>query len=176
MTPKQPHDIAFESLGIAQLTVSSSRGPEQDSSGDYLCDALESAGHRLAERRIVAEDRYLLRAVVSQWIADSKVQCVLISGGTGITERDHTVEAIRPLLDREIPGFGELFRHHSLADIGAATIQSRALAGVANATLVFALPGSTGACRTAWEKILEPQLDRRTRPCNFVSLVSRDGN
>jgi len=172
MTPKQAQDVAFESLTIAQLTVSSSRGPEQDSSGDYLCDALESAGHRLAERRIVAEDRYLLRAVVSQWIADPKVQCVLTCGGTGLTDRDHTVEAIRPLLDREVPGFGELFRYHSLADIGAASLQSRAFAGVANATLVCALPGSTGACRTAWEKILEPQLDRRTRPCNFVSLVS----
>lgn len=172
MSPKTPAHAAFEPLNIVQLTVSSSRGPEEDTSGDFLCERLQSAGHHLVERRIVAENLYLLRAVVSQWIAGDEVQCVLISGGTGVTAHDCGPEAVLPLLDREIPGFGELFRHFSLAEIGSSTVQSRAFAGVANATLVFALPGSTGACRTAWEKILEPQLDRRTRPCNFVSLVS----
>ncbi len=173
MSPKISKNAEFEPLNIVQLTVSSSRGPDQDTSGDFLCDRLKSVGHHLVERRIVKEDLYLLRAVVAQWIADEQVQCVLISGGTGITGHDCGPEAILPLLDREIPGFGELFRHHSLAEIGSSTVQSRAFAGVANNTLVFALPGSTGACRTAWEEILQPQLDRRTRPCNFVSLVSR---
>lgn len=173
MSPKRPQNAEFEPLNIAQLTVSSSRGPDQDTSGDYLCERLQAAGHRLAERRIVAENLYRLRAVVAQWIADDEVQCVLISGGTGVTEHDCGPEAIAPLLDREIPGFGELFRHFSLDEIGASTVQSRAFAGIANGTLVFALPGSTGACRTAWAEILEPQLDRRTRPCNFVSLVSQ---
>lgn len=173
MSVKHARNVEFQPLNIAQLTVSSSRGPDQDTSGDYLCERLQAAGHRLVERRIVAEHLYRLRAVVAQWIADDQVQCVLISGGTGVTEHDCVPEAIGPLLDREIPGFGELFRYYSLDDIGASTVQSRAFAGVANGTLVFALPGSTGACRTAWERILEPQLDRRTRPCNFVSLVSR---
>ncbi|MCA1780043.1 MAG: molybdenum cofactor biosynthesis protein B [Xanthomonadaceae bacterium] len=173
MSPKISANAEFQPLNIAQLTVSSSRGPDEDTSGDYLCERLQGTGHRLAERRIVAENLYRLRAVVAQWIADDEVQCVLISGGTGVTDHDCGPEAIGPLLDREIPGFGELFRHFSLAEIGSSTVQSRAFAGVANRTLVFALPGSTGACKTAWEKILEPQLDRRTRPCNFVSLVSR---
>ena len=173
MSPRISANAEFQPLNIAQLTVSSSRGPDEDTSGDFLCERLQDTGHHLVERRIVAENRYLLRAVVSQWIAADEVQCVLISGGTGVTGHDCGPEALKPLLDREIPGFGELFRHFSLAEIGSSTVQSRAFAGVANNTLVFALPGSTGACRTAWEKILEPQLDRRTRPCNFVSLVSR---
>ena len=172
MSPRISANAEFEPLNIAQLTVSSSRGPDEDTSGDFLCKRLQDTGHHLAERRIVAENLYLLRAVVAQWIADDEVQCVLISGGTGVTDHDCGPEAIGPLLDREIPGFGELFRHFSLAEIGSSTVQSRAFAGVANHTLVFALPGSTGACKTAWENILEPQLDRRTRPCNFVSLVS----
>jgi len=172
MSPRISANTEFEPLNIVQLTVSSSRGPEEDTSGAFLCKRLQDTGHHLAERRIVVENLYLLRAVVAQWIADDEIQCVLISGGTGVTDHDCGPEAIGPLLDREIPGFGELFRHFSLAEIGSSTVQSRAFAGVANRTLVFALPGSTGACRTAWENILEPQLDRRTRPCNFVSLVS----
>lgn len=170
---KNAKDQPFKPLRIAVLTVSDSRGPEDDTSGDALQQSLEAAGHVLADRDLVPDDIYLLRAVVSAWIADDDTDCVLITGGTGITGRDHTPEAIRPLLDREIPGFGELFRYYSLEEIGTSTIQSRAFAGAASTTLVFALPGSTGACHTAWNRILEPQLDARTGPCNFVSLIPR---
>lgn len=166
-------DKPFVPLRIALLTVSDSRTAETDTSGDTLQERLEQAGHRLADRDLVPDDIYLMRAVASAWIASDEVDCILITGGTGLTGRDHTPEAIAPLLDRDIPGFGELFRHHSLDDIGAATIQSRAFAGIANATLVFGMPGSTGACRTAWDRILVHQLDARTRPCNFVSLIPR---
>ncbi len=164
---------AFQPLRVAILTVSDSRTHETDTSGQTLQERLEAAGHELSDRDLVPDDIYLMRAVVSAWIADESTQCILITGGTGLTGRDHTPEAVRPLLDREIPGFGELFRHYSLEEIGTSTIQSRAFAGIANATLVFALPGSTGACRTAWDRILEPQLDARTGPCNFVSLIPR---
>ncbi len=166
-------DKPFQPMRIAVLTVSDSRTPETDSSGDTLQQRLEEGGHRLADRDLVPDDIYLMRAVVSAWIASEDVDVVLITGGTGITGRDHTPEAIRPLLDREIPGFGELFRHYSLAEIGTATLQSRAFAGTACATLIFGLPGSTGACRTAWDRILLHQLDARTGPCNFVSLIPR---
>jgi molybdenum cofactor biosynthesis protein B len=173
MAPKSKADVPFEPLNIAQLTVSSRRGPDEDSAGDLLCERLESAGHKLVWRRIVPENLYELRAVVSNCIVDAAVDCVLISGGTGITGHDTAPEALLPLFDREIPGFGELFRQHSFEDIASSSLQSRAFAGVANGTLVFALPGSPGACRTGWDRILLPQLDRRTRPCNFVSLVGR---
>ncbi len=166
-------DKPFQPLRIAVLTVSDSRTAANDTSGDLLAENLQAAGHTLAGRCLEPDDIYRLRAVVSAWIAAPDVDCVLITGGTGITGRDHTPEALRPLLQREIPGFGELFRYYSLEDIGPATIQSRAFAGAANATLIFALPGSTGACRTAWERILASQLDVRTRPCNFVSLIPR---
>lgn len=164
----------FIPLNIAVLTVSDTRTRADDTSGDYLEQQLRSAGHELADRQIIPDDIYRMRAVVSQWIADPKVNCVLITGGTGFTGRDSTPEAIAPLLDKIVDGFGELFRHHSLAEIGTATLQSRALAGMANRTLIFCMPGSTNACKTAWSKILLQQLDSRTRPCNFVPHTQTD--
>ncbi|MCP1727197.1 molybdenum cofactor biosynthesis protein B [Natronospira proteinivora] len=173
MSRKGCADKPFVPIRIAVLTVSDSRTRENDTSGDTLQERLETAGHELADRMIVRDDIFQLRAGVSRWIADETVDCVLITGGTGITGRDNTPEAIRPLLIRDIPGFGELFRHYSLEEIGTSTVQSRAFAGTANATLIFALPGSTGACRTAWDRILGDQLDARTGPCNFISLIPR---
>lgn len=149
---------------IAILTVSDSRGA---ASGQYLQDAAQEAGHQVVDRAIVKDDIYQIRARVSAWIADDNVQAVLITGGTGFTARDNTPEALLPLFDREVEGFGELFRMVSYEEIGTATIQSRALAGLANRTVIFAMPGSTRACRTAWERIIEEQLDARHRPCNF---------
>ncbi len=166
------HD-RFIPLNIAVLTVSDTRTRDTDSSGDYLDGALRAAGHRVVAREIVRDDIYRMRAVVSNWIADDGIDGVLISGGTGFTGRDATPEAIRPLLDKEMPGFGELFRHLSVQEIGTASLQSRAFAGLANGTFLFALPGSTSACRTAWENILQSQLDARTRPCNLVGLKPR---
>ncbi|MGP3216428.1 molybdenum cofactor biosynthesis protein B [Serratia bockelmannii] len=152
---------------IAILTVSDSRGAAEDTSGQYLQDAAQEAGHQVVDRAIVKDDIYQIRARVSAWIADDNVQAVLITGGTGFTARDNTPEALLPLFDREVEGFGELFRMVSYEEIGTATIQSRALAGLANRTVIFAMPGSTCACRTAWERIIEEQLDARHRPCNF---------
>lgn len=163
----------FHPLRICVLTVSDTRGPDTDTSGDYLVLSLGQAGHRLHERRIERDDRYRLRAVVAHWIADADVDVVIVTGGTGFTGRDSTPEAIAPLLDKEMPGFGETFRALSYVDIGTSTMQSRAFAGVANATLVFCLPGSTSACRLAWEKLLSAQLDSRTRPCNLPGLIPR---
>jgi molybdenum cofactor biosynthesis protein B len=163
----------FLSLGIAVLTVSDSRTAGNDTSGDMLCAGVAAAGHRLVAREIVRDDVYLLRAVFSRWIADPGVQVILATGGTGLTGRDSTPEAVDPLLDKRVEGFGELFRQLSYEEIGTSTVQSRAFAGLANATFVFCLPGSTGACRTAWERILVPQLDSRTRPCNFAQLLPR---
>ncbi|MGP2751452.1 molybdenum cofactor biosynthesis protein B [Serratia bockelmannii] len=152
---------------IAILTVSDSRGAAEDTSGQYLQDAAQEAGHQVVDRAIVKDDIYQIRARVSAWIADDNVQAVLITGGTGFTAHDNTPEALLPLFDREVEGFGELFRMVSYEEIGTATIQSRALAGLANRTVIFAMPGSTRACRTAWERIIEEQLDARHRPCNF---------
>ena len=166
------HASTKESLRIAVLTVSDSRGEEQDSSGRYLAEQLQAAGHQLFAKQIVPDDRYRIRAILSAWIADPQVQTVLINGGTGFSGRDTTPEAVLPLLDREIPGFGELFRQLSMDDIGSSTIQSRALAGLANNTLLCCLPGSTGACRLAWEQILALQLDGSHRPCNFVAVLT----
>jgi len=163
----------FLALGVAVLTVSDTRSEADDRSGGYLKGAVEAAGHRVVEKTIVRDDVYQMRAVFSRWIADPQVQVVLSTGGTGVTGRDSTPEAVQPLLDKPIEGFGELFRQISFEEIGASTVQSRCVAGVANATFVFCLPGSSGACRTAWTRILEPQLDRRTRPCNFALLVPR---
>lgn len=163
----------FVSLPIAVLTISDSRTEADDKSGKLLVTRLSEAGHRLAEKRIVADDIYQVRAVVSGWVADPKVKVIITTGGTGITGRDQTPEAVQPLLDSELEGFGELFRFLSWEEIGSSTIQSRAVGGVANGTLVFVLPGSSGACRTAWDRILEPQLNNRTKPCNFVSLLPR---
>lgn len=163
----------FVPLNIAVLTVSDTRTRDNDASGDYLDAALRAAGHRVAAREIVRDDIYRMRAVVSAWIADAGIDGVLITGGTGFTGRDSTPEAILPLLDKEMPGFGELFRQLSVPEIGTASLQSRAFAGLANGTFVFALPGSASACRTAWEKILQFQLDARTKPCNLVGLKPR---
>jgi molybdenum cofactor biosynthesis protein B len=155
------------------LTVSDTRTAENDTSGDYLVEAATSAGHHIVDRALLPDDRYKLRARVSQWIADPAVDGILVTGGTGFTGRDSTPEALLPLLDKEMPGFGELFRAISVEEIGTSSLQSRAFAGLANGTFLFALPGSTSACRTAWEKILSAQLDARTRPCNLATLRPR---
>lgn len=155
------------------LTVSDTRTEETDTSGQLLAERIRTSGHRLAARALERDDRYRIRAIVSAWIADPEVQAVIISGGTGLTGRDGTPEAVLPLLDKEVSGFGELFRAYSLEEIGTSTLQSRCLGGVANGTFVFCLPGSTGACATGWDRILAQQLDYRTRPCNFVELIPR---
>ncbi len=164
---------SFVSLSIAVLTVSDTRTEQTDKSGQLLVARLKAAGHRLCEKAIVADDKYRIRAVVSHWIAADEPQVILATGGTGITGRDGTPEAVRPLLDKEIDGFGELFRVLSYEKIGTSTLQSRAVGGVANGTFVFCLPGSSGACADAWDKLLCHQLDYRTRPCNLVELMPR---
>ncbi len=161
------------SLGVAVLTVSDTRTLETDRSGSTICALLETAGHQVLDRRIVADDVETIRGVLRRWMDDESVQVMLVTGGTGITERDVTPEAIAPLVTKAIPGFGELFRWLSYADIGAATIQSRAEAGLCGRTLLFSLPGSPGAVRLALEKIILPQLDSRRRPCNFPRLLPR---
>jgi len=158
----------FIPLQICVLTVSDTRTEADDGSGDYLVKALEEAGHILKERKISKDSKYSLRAIVSNWIADSDVQVIISTGGTGFTPRDTTPEALQPLFDKTIDGFGELFRHVSLSTIGTSTVQSRCIAGMANETLIACLPGSTGACKDAWKGILKDQLDNRYRPCNFV--------
>jgi molybdenum cofactor biosynthesis protein B len=163
----------FVPVGIAVLTVSDSRDEQSDTSGRLLVERLTHAGHRLVEKLIVADDIYQIRAAVSRWIADPGVNAVITTGGTGVTGRDGTPEAVRPLLDKVLDGFGEMFRSISYADIKTSTLQSRALAGVANATYVFCVPGSSGACATAWDDLIAPQLDARTRPCNLVELMPR---
>jgi molybdenum cofactor biosynthesis protein B len=160
-------------LNIAVMTVSDTRTDENDRSGGILVQHLEKAGHRLAEKRIVLDNIYAIRAVLSSWIANPDIQVVLTTGGTGLTGRDGTPEAVAPLLDKVIDGFGEMFRNLSYELIGTSTMQSRALAGVANGTYIFCLPGSTGACRDGWSKLIEAQLDYRTRPCNLVELMPR---
>lgn len=161
----------FIPLNVAVLTVSDTRTFETDTSGELLASRAVEMGHRLVARALLKDDLYRIRAQVAGWIADDQVQVVLITGGTGFTGRDSTPEAVACLLDKHIEGFGELFRALSILDIGTSTVQSRALAGLANGTLVCCLPGSTGACRTAWEGILVEQLDSRHRPCNFVPLL-----
>lgn len=163
----------FVPLTLCVLTVSDTRTPANDTSGDYLVGALTEAGHRLHERTIRPDDRYRLRAKVSEWIADETVNGILVTGGTGFTGRDSTPEALLPLLDKEMPGFGEMFRSLSFEDIGTSTMQSRAFAGLANATFLFALPGSTSACQLGWEKLIRAQLDSRTTPCNLANLRPR---
>ena len=164
---------AFIPLNIAVLTVSDTRTAESDTSGQALVDLLVQAGHKLADRRIVPDDVYRVRAVVSQWIAESAVQVVIATGGTGVTGRDGTPEAVSVLFDKTLEGFGEVFRMLSFEEIGASTIQSRAIAGVANGTYLFCLPGSSSACRTAWNRLIRAQLDNRTRPCNLAELLPR---
>ena len=168
-----PEEYAFVPLSIAVLTVSDSRTEENDTSGKLLVERLQAAGHKLAEKCIVPDNLYEIRARVSRWIADPEVQVVLSTGGTGVTGRDGTPEAVEVLLDKRLDGFGEIFRMISFDEIQTSTIQSRALGGVANGTLIFCVPGSSGACRTAWDKLIQHQLDNRTRPCNFVQLLPR---
>lgn len=163
----------FVPLRIAILTVSDTRTEDTDASGKALVERLTKAGHALAEKVIVPDDIYKIRATVSRWIADDSVQVVISTGGTGLTGRDGTPEAVTPLLDKVIEGFGEVFRAVSYEEIGTSTVQSRAVAGVANGTFIFCLPGSSGACRTGWDKLIQDQLDYRVRPCNLVELMPR---
>lgn len=158
-------------LNIAVLTVSDTRTSATDTSGDYLATEVVGAGHNLTDRAILKDDIYQLRAKVSAWIADPIIHVVISTGGTGFSGRDSTPEALQPLFDKQVEGFGELFRQISYDEIGTSTVQSRAFAGMANNTLVFCVPGSTGACKTAWTKILAEQLDSRHKPCNFVSHI-----
>lgn len=163
----------FVAVNFAILTVSDTRTEETDTSGRLLAERIGDAGHRLSDKLILPDSIYRIRALVSKWIAEPDVQVVIITGGTGMTDRDHTPEAVTPLLDKKIDGFGELFRSISYQEIGTSTIQSRVLGGIANGTFIFAIPGSTDACRLAWDAILGPQFDTSTRPCNFVQLFPR---
>jgi len=163
----------FKPLNIAVLIVSDSRTLKTDKSGKLLEERLSAAGHRLHDKRVVPDDIYQIRAAISAWVADATVDVVISTGGTGVTGRDGTPEAVSVLLDKEIEGFGEMFRMVSFEDIGTSSLQSRAIAGVANGTYIFVLPGSAGACATAWDKIISAQLDFRTRPCNLVELMPR---
>ncbi|RKZ54874.1 MAG: molybdenum cofactor biosynthesis protein B [Gammaproteobacteria bacterium] len=160
-------------IKIAILTVSDSRTEADDTSGDALVDRLTQAGHTLVEKLIIVDDKYKIREAVSRWIADKDVDVVVSTGGTGLTGRDITPEAVMPLFDKEIEGVGELFRWVSYQEIGTSTIASRAVGGLANGTFIFCLPGSTGACRTGWDKVIAPQLDCNTGPCNIVALMPR---
>ena len=171
MKSSEPRDL--EPLEIAVLTVSDTRDEKTDKSGAVLVERLRAAGHRLAEKTIVRDDVYAIRAIVSRWIAADNVEVIITTGGTGLTGRDGTPEAVRPLLDKTIEGFGELFRTISYDEIGPSSLQSRCVAGVANATYVFCLQGSSNACTTGWDKLIGPQLDFRTRPCNLAELIPR---
>jgi molybdenum cofactor biosynthesis protein B len=166
-------DAKFIPLRVAVVTISDSRTADNDTSGDYLAESLQGQGHILSRRKIVKDDKYVLRAEISALIIDEEVDIIMSTGSTGLTGRDIAPEALEPLFDKAIDGFGELFRATSIPDIAAATIQSRAFAGVANGTVIFCMPGSPGACRTAWEELIRPQLDARTRPCNLANLMPR---
>lgn len=170
-----PSKSEFNPLNIAVLTLSDTRTAENDTSGDALVEMLTEAGHNLAARDLIPDDVYRMRALVSGWIVDPDIHCVITTGGTGFTGRDSTPEALIPLFDSVIEGFGELFRQVSFEEIGSSTVQSRCVAGLANRTLVFCLPGSTGACRTGWNRILKEQLDSRHAPCNFVGITAVGG-
>ena len=170
---KSSNSNNFIPLNIAILTVSDSRTEENDTSGQYLHETLTATGHLLADKKIVPDDIYQIRSIVSQWIANKDINIVISTGGTGITGRDGTPEAIQPLLDKEITGFGEIFRHISFEEIKTSSLQSRALSGVANSTFIFCLPGSTNACRTAWTTIIQEQIDSSTKPCNLAMLIPR---
>lgn len=163
----------FIAINIALLTISDTRTIDNDTSGKVLRGKAIAAGHNVVEQQIVPDDIYQIRATVSNWIADKNVDAIITTGGTGLTGRDGTPEAVQVLFDKEIEGFGELFRQISFRDIKTSTIQSRTIAGVANGTFIFSLPGSSGACRTAWDEILLDQLDARHKPCNFVDLIPR---
>jgi len=167
------NDKKWVPIKIAILTVSDSRTEADDTSGDALVERLTQAGHTLVEKIILPDDKYKIRAAVSQWIADEEVDVVITTGGTGLTGRDITPEAVEPLFDKVIDGVGELFRWVSYQEIGTSTIASRCVGGLANGTFIFCLPGSTGACRTGWDKVIAPQLDCNTKPCNIVALMPR---
>jgi len=163
----------FIQLGMAVLTVSDTRTENDDKSGQLLVKRLETAGHRLIEKQIVSDDKFHIRAVISKWCINNDIQVILTTGGTGVTGRDGTPEAVEVLLDKVIEGFGETFRAISYQQIGTSTMQSRAIAGVANGRYIFCIPGSSGACATAWDELISHQLDYRTRPCNLVELMPR---
>ncbi len=165
--------IQFIPLNIAILTISDSRTEADDISGKTLAERVKQAGHRVHSKKIVADDIYQIRAIMSNWIVENDINIVLSTGGTGVTGRDGTPEAVIPLLDKVLDGFGEVFRMLSYQDIKTSTIQSRAISGVANGTYIFCLPGSSGACRTAWDELIKDQLDCRTKPCNLVQLMPR---
>jgi molybdenum cofactor biosynthesis protein B len=171
--PRIDESRPFLAVNIAVLTVSDSRGPAEDKSGDTLAERIQKAGHRLAARALVKDDRLAIQAQLRHWIADANIDCVIATGGTGLTGRDVTPEAFEQIYEKPIPGFGELFRWLSYQKVGTSTIQSRATAGLAAGTYLFALPGSPSACRDAWDEILVQQLDYRHRPCNFVELMPR---
>ncbi|TNF99010.1 MAG: molybdenum cofactor biosynthesis protein B [Gammaproteobacteria bacterium] len=173
MGHEQSGPIEFIPLNIAIMTVSDSRTEETDKAGNLLVDRLKEAGHKLADKQIVPDDRYSIREVMSRWIADSEIHAVVTTGGTGLTGRDITPEAVSPLFDKPIDGFGELFRQLSYEKVRTSTVQSRAIAGLANGTPIFCLPGSPGACKDGWDGIIVHQLDRRHRPCNLVELMPR---
>jgi len=163
----------FRPINIALLTVSDTRGPDEDTSGDILAARIEGAGHRLAARAILRDDADLITRKLEQWIEDPDVDAIVSTGGTGLTGRDVTPEALDRVKEKDIPGFGELFRWISYTTIGTSTVQSRACAVVARGTYIFALPGSNGAVKDGWDRILAEQLDSRNRPCNFVELMPR---
>jgi molybdenum cofactor biosynthesis protein B len=165
-------DDAPRCLNVAVLTVSDTRTEADDTSGNFLIQVLQDEGHCAFDKRIVIDDIYQIRAALSIWIADRDVHAVLVTGGTGFSGRDSTPEAVRPLFDKDIDGFGEVFRALSFEEIGSSTIQSRALAGFANDTVIFCMPGSTGACRTAWTGLIKEQLDSSHGPCNFVGVLN----
>ena len=164
-------DTEMSPLNIAVLTVSDTRVEEDDTSGGYLVEALRESGHHLAAKQIVIDDIYRIRACISAWIADPDIDAALVTGGTGFSGRDSTPEAVSPLFDKAVEGFGEVFRALSYQEIGSSTVQSRAVAGFANNTVIFCMPGSTGACRTAWQGVIHEQLDSSHRPCNFVGVM-----
>lgn len=165
--------VPFQPLQIAVLTVSDTRDESSDTSGKMLVDGLSSAGHVLADKKIVIDDIYKIRAIVAQWVASANIQAILVTGGTGFTSRDSTPEALLPLMDKMVEGFGELFRQVSYQQIGTSTIQSRAFAGMSNKTIIFGMPGSTNACQTAWDGVICEQLDASHRPCNFVAQLKQ---
>lgn len=166
-------DIQFIALNIAVLSISDSRSEAEDISGKTLAERIETTGHHLYKKKIVTDDIYQIRAVISSWIAKPAVNAIITTGGTGVTGRDGTPEAVIPLLDKVLDGFGEVFRTLSYQDIKTSTIQSRAVAGVANGSYIFCLPGSSGACKTAWDDLIKKQLDFRTKPCNLAQLMPR---
>jgi len=173
MTGKIDETIPFQPIGIAVMTVSDTRTPADDKSGDLLVERVREAGHMLINRTIVHDDIDEIRAMLGIWIQDPEVDCVIATGGTGVTGRDVTPEALKGIFDKEIEGFGEMFRWLSFAKIGTSALQSRAIGGVAGGTYIFALPGSPSACRDGWDQILKWQLDIRHQPCNFVEIMPR---